>query len=342
MMWLECGLKEIGLLVFPGVQALDVSGPLDVFAEANRFLPAAQHYQLRVLGTVPTAITCSNGMRIEPHQGYAQIAEPAFDLLLVAGGPDLPQHSPDPLLASWLMRACAGAARYGSICNGAFLLGAAGLLDGRTVTTHWSDAAKLAQRFRRTQVEFDRIYVKDGPLYTSAGVTAGIDLSLALVAEDHGRELALNVAKRLVVFMQRSGGQSQFSPYLAPYVADASPVAAAQDYVLRHIGDDLSVQVLAGVVAMSVRHFARVFAREVGISPAEFVARARVDAARRQLEHSSAPLKTIAYACGFRNPEQMRAAFTRYVGISASQYRANFNRDGAQVAEAQGLDSSGP
>ncbi len=324
-------MKRIGLLVFPGVQALDVSGPLDVFAEANRFLPAHQHYTLTVVGTQAEAIVCSNGMTLVPHHGYRQIDQPDFELLLVAGGPDLPQRAPETALDLWLRRACTRAARYGSICNGAFLLGAAGLLDGCTVTTHWSDAAKLAQRFARARVEFDRIYVKDDRLYTSAGVTAGIDLTLGLVAEDHGHELALNVAKRLVVFMQRSGGQSQFSPYLAPYVAAHSPVAAVQDYVLRHIGDDLSVQVLAGAAAMSVRHFSRVFARDVGMSPAEFVARARVDAARRQLEHSTAPLKTIAFACGFRNPEQMRAAFARYVGVSAGQYRENFSAAAGQA-----------
>ncbi len=318
-------MKRIGLLIFPGVQSLDVSGPLDVFAEANRFLAAHQHYVLNVIGTDAAPFACSNGMTLVAHQDYRQIDQPDFDLMLVAGGPDLPQRAPEAELELWLRRACANAARYGSICNGAFLLGAAGLLDGCTVTTHWSDAAKLAQRYTRTHVEFDRIYVKDGRLYTSAGVTAGIDLSLALVAEDHGHELALNVAKRLVVFMQRSGGQSQFSPYLAPYVAANSPVAAAQDYVLRHIGDDLSVQVLAGAAAMSVRHFSRVFVRDVGMSPAEFVARARVDAARRQLEHSAAPLKTIAFACGFSSAEQMRAAFSRYVGVSAGQYRENFS-----------------
>ncbi len=203
---------RIGLLVFPGVQALDVSGPLDVFVEANRFLLPPQHYALSVVGTVAGPLACSNGMQIVPHAHYRDLARPEFDLLLVAGGPELPQRAADPQLNAWLLQASARAGRFGSICNGAFLLGHAGLLDGCTVTTHWSDAAYLAQCFPHAQVDFDRIYVKHGRLYTSAGVTAGIDLSLFLVAEDHGQEVALNVAKRLVVFMQRSGGQSQFSP----------------------------------------------------------------------------------------------------------------------------------
>jgi transcriptional regulator GlxA family with amidase domain len=315
---------RVGLLVFPGVQSLDLSGPMDVFAEANRFLPAAAHYALTVVGTEAGPFACSSGLQLVPQVSYQQIPAPDFDLLLVTGGPELPQRPPDARLSAWLQLASRRAQRFGSICNGAFLLGHAGLLDGCTVTTHWSDAAHLAQAFPLAQVDFDRIYVKHQRLYTSAGVTAGIDLSLFLVAEDHGQDVALNAAKRLVVFMQRSGGQSQFSPYLTPHMADNSPVAVCRQYVQDHIGDDLSVEVLAREVAMSPRHFARVFVREARVTPAEFVTRARVDAARVKLENSAAPLKTVAFECGFGNADQMRGAFMRYVGVSAKQYRENF------------------
>lgn len=316
-------MKTVAIVVFPGVQSLDVSGPMDVFAEANRFLLPAQHYQLELIGLTRGAVPCSNGMALLPQRHYADVADPP-DLLLVAGGPALPgQHEPGEALA-WLRVMCGRAQRYGSICNGTFLLARAGLLQGATVTTHWNDAPALAARYPKLRVEADRLYVQDGRLHTSAGVTAGIDLALYLLAQDAGPDVALNVAKRLVVFMQRAGGQSQFSPFLTPFVQETSAVAQVQQHVLAHLDADLGLAALAAVANMSRRNFSRVFLRDAGVTPAEFVERVRVDAARARLERDARPLKTIAFECGFRDARHLREVFMRRLGVSPSQYRASF------------------
>lgn len=315
--------NTVSLLAFPGVQSLDVSGPLDVFAEANRFLPTQDQYRIEVLGVERGLMACSNGMLIQAQRHYSE-SDGDVDLLLVAGGPALPQQDFGPELHAWLRAATPRARRYGSICNGALLLGRSGLLDGKHVTTHWNDAAALAALCPSARVEPDRLFIQDGALYTSAGVTAGIDLSLYLLAQDHGGEVALNVAKRLVVFTQRAGGQSQFSPFLTPYVEATSAVAQVQDYVLSHLAQDLSVAVLAGVAGMSTRSFSRLFVRDARATPADFVESARVDAARVMLENSTVPLKTIAYQCGLRDAHHLRDVFQRRLGVSAQQYRQHF------------------
>ncbi|MFJ2995354.1 GlxA family transcriptional regulator [Pandoraea sp. NPDC087047] len=318
-------IRNVALLVFPGVQSLDVSGPLDVFAEANRFLLPGDHYQTEVIGTQHGAIACSNGMTLLPRRHYQDVGG-HVDLLLVAGGPSLLTDDLGPNVYRWLNDRVPHARRYGSICNGALILAAAGLLDGKRVTTHWNDVDVLAERAPGANIEVDRLFVQDGSLYTSAGVTAGIDLSLHLLAQDHGQEVALNVAKRLVVFTQRAGGQSQFSPYLTPYAEPNSPVAQVQQYVLKHLADPLSVGDLASVAKMSVRNFSRVFARDAGVTPADFVSAARVDAARVMLENGNAPLKTVAWECGFGDPHNMRKVFQRRFGVSPQQYREHFGQ----------------
>ncbi|MEO6918589.1 MAG: GlxA family transcriptional regulator [Collimonas sp.] len=317
-------MPTIAILVFPGVQALDVSGPMDVFAEANRFLAPEDHYRLVVIGSERGMLCCSNGLQISAHKHYSE-ADESYDLVLVAGGPDLPRQPRDEALSAWLVRIAAGSARIGSICNGAFLLARAGLLEGKTVTTHWNDGPALAALFPSTVVDADRIFLRDGKLYSSAGVTAGIDLSLYLLFEDFGPELSLNVAKRLVVFMQRRGGQSQFSPYLTPYVEELSVTGQVQQYVQAHLQADLTVEALARHVTMSARNFARVFVKEAKMTPADFIEGARMDAARALLESSGEPLKTIAFSCGFRNRDHMRAVFMKRLGITAMQYRVNFS-----------------
>ncbi|WP_394780434.1 GlxA family transcriptional regulator [Undibacterium sp.] len=316
-------MPTLAILVFPGVQALDVSGPLDVFSEANRFLTREHQYQLQVLGTERGMMQCSNGMPIAAHRHYSEATE-AFDFILVAGGPELPRRPRDEALSAWLHAAALRSRHHGSICNGAFLLGHAGLLDGKTVTTHWNDVAALARLFPETTVDGDRIYAQDGNLFTSAGVTAGIDLSLYLLSRESGAEVSLNVAKRLVVFTQRRGGQSQFSPYLTPYVEETSPVNVVQQHVLAHLEQELSVESLAAIVAMSPRNFARVFARDAKVTPAEFIESARLDAARALLESTQEPIKRVAHRCGFSNVNQMRAVFVKRLGVTAAQYRANF------------------
>ncbi|MEZ5702786.1 MAG: helix-turn-helix domain-containing protein [Burkholderiaceae bacterium] len=297
----------------------------DVFAEANRFLPPAHQYQSTIIGIEPGPVSCSNGARLLPHLPYMEAeANRPFDLLLVAGGPSVVnQVFPDEFL-SWLSQAAARAVRFGSICNGAFVLARAGLLAGRTVTTHWSDAQALAKLCPTAKVQPDRLYVCEENLCTSAGVTAGIDLALFLLAKDQGQALAMDVAKRLVVYAQRAGGQSQFSPHLAPLLEPDSPIEHVRQHVLANLTASLEVADLARVAKMSPRHFSRVFARETKVPPAEFVELARLDAARRHLEHAKKPLKTIAADCGFRDGQHMRDAFQRRLGISPQQYRSSF------------------
>jgi transcriptional regulator GlxA family with amidase domain len=300
-------MKTVALAIFPGVQALDVAGPLDVFAEANAFVPAGAGYAITVVGEEARPVRASNGMLITPDVTFDD-AEARFDRLLVAGGPALPTEGCDARLADWLAATAPNCAQYGSICTGAFALGRAGLIDDRTVTTHWSDARALAEQFPRARVEYDRIYIRDGALVTSAGVTAGIDLGLALVHEDHGAEVALAVAKRLVVVAQRQGGQSQFSPFLVAPLKAESPI----------------VEAMAAVAGMSARTFARVFKQETGLTPADFVEGARIDAARNRLEGQDLAIKVVAYECGFRNAEHMRLAFLRRLGLTPTEYRARF------------------
>jgi len=315
--------RTLAVVVFPGVQSLDVTGPMDVFAEANSFLPPDAQYRLEVIGVERGWLACSNGLAIQAHRHFSEAVE-RCDLLLCAGGPSLPGLDFGDDFHAWLRGASARAGRFGSICNGAFMLARAGLLDGRTVTTHWSDAPALAALCPAARVEADRLYVQDDRLFTSAGVTAGIDLSLYLLSQDHGAQVALKVAKRLVVFTQRSGGQSQFSPYLAPHAEASSPVAQVQQYVLAHLTGDLSIAELARAANMSARNFSRVFARETQVTPAEFVERARVDAARVMLESGGAPLKTVAYECGFRDAHHMRSVFQRRLGVTPQQFRRHF------------------
>jgi transcriptional regulator GlxA family with amidase domain len=323
-------MLSVALLVFPGVQALDVFGPTDVFSEANRFLLPEAQYRLELIATEHGAVPCSSGVRIGADRYFEEAAAP-YDLLLVAGGPSL-VHQPLPdAVHAWLREASQRAHRFGSICNGALTLARAGLLENRTVTTHWNDAGALAAMCPTSNVELDRIFIQDDNLYTSAGVTAGIDLCLYLLAQDHGPEVALNVAKRLVVFVQRAGGQSQFSPYLTPYAEASSPIAQVQQYVLGHLEDDLSVEVLASIAKMSKRNFARIFVRDTGVTPAEFVESARIDAARVMLENSTVPLKTVAFQCGMRDADHLRVAFRRKLGTTPQQYRSHFGAVAART-----------
>jgi transcriptional regulator GlxA family with amidase domain len=316
--------RKVAIAVHEGVQALDVAGPVDVFSEANGFVPRDARYETLLIGTSREPIRASNGMRMMADLTFEEAAG-EFDISLVAGGPALPEAEADPRLTSWLRKGPESAGLYGSICTGAFALGHAGLLDGRMVTTHWQNAQQLAARFPAARVVPDRIYVRDGRMVTSAGVSAGIDLALSLVGEHHGPKTAVAVAKRLVVVAQRQGGQSQFSPYLTPIHGD-SPIARIQAHVMEHIGDRHSLQSLAVVAGMSSRNLARHCVQETGVTPHEFVERARIDAARMRLEADDTALKAVAFECGFGTADRMRVVFTERLGISPAQYRASFRR----------------
>src|SRR6266702_4301292 len=316
-------MPSVAIAIFPGVQALDVAGPLDVFAEANLFIDGKDRYEVALLAADSEPLRASNGIRLVADETFDQ-QRSTFDLALIAGGPALPESTPDARLTAWLANVASQCERYGSICTGAFALGHAGLLDDRNVTTHWQHAQQLAAQFPKARVDFDRIYLRDERLVTSAGVTAGIDLALALVTEDHGPQTALKVAKRLVVFSQRQGGQSQFSPYLTAPADETSPVARVQAHVMERIRERFTVKQLADVAGMSARNFARVFVQETQVTPHEFVERARVDTARKLLESSGAALKTIAYDCGFGTADRMRIVFTKRIGVTPMQYRERF------------------
>ncbi|MDB5311721.1 MAG: transcriptional regulator, AraC family with amidase-like domain [Gemmataceae bacterium] len=313
----------VSVVAPPGVQLIDVSGPLDVFAEANAQL-GREVYRLEVVGTMPGPLRSSSGVRLIPDRitGAAPSSRP--DTLLVAGAPGLPAHRPEAALLDWLRLEVKGIRRYGSVCSGAFLLAAAGVLDGRRVTTHWAVADRLAREFPSLAVEKDALYVRDGPVRTAAGVTAGMDLALALVEEDVGRVVALNVAAQLVMFFKRPGGQLQFSRAGGAAPSGRSALQELQRWVAAHPAEAHTVPSLAGRVGLSTRHFARLFRSETGISPAAWVEAARVEAARGLLEASACSPKQVAARCGFADVNVLRRAFRRHVGVTPVEYRNRF------------------
>ena len=315
--------KQVAFVIHDGVQALDVAGPLDVFAEANAFLSGGTGYYCSLVAASTAPVRASNGMPLAAHLSFAEATQP-FDTVLVAGGPALPEGPADDAMSAWLRRAAASARRYGSICTGTFALGHAGLLDGRIVTTHWQNTTRLAAMFPSARIQQDRIHTRDGRLVTSAGVTAGIDLALALVTEDYGAAVSLLCAKRLVVVAQRQGGQSQFSPLLLPPADPATPLGRVQAYVMEHLGEKLTVERLATIAGISTRGIARSFVEQLGVTPHGYVESVRLDHARNLLEATDLALKAIAFECGFGNPEQMRAAFQRRLGLSPLRYRESF------------------
>lgn len=315
--------RDVAIVIFEGVQALDVAGPLDVFAVANGFLPEEDRYRFALVAGHTQPVRSSNGMRMAADLSFAQ-AERAFDTVLVAGGPDLPDSAADDAMSAWLQTWGVQARRYGSICTGAFALGRAGLLDGRTVTTHWLCSAQLAAQFPQARVEHNRIHARDDRLVSSAGITAGIDLSLALVGEDHGAALSLACAKALVVVAQRQGGQSQFSPLLLPVGDPETPLGKVQTHVMDHLREAFPVERLADIAGVSPRSIARLFVRELGVTPHEYVEGVRLDQARNLLESCDMALKAVAFDCGFASPDQMRSAFQRRLNVTPQQYRASF------------------
>ncbi|MBK5511434.1 GlxA family transcriptional regulator [Pseudomonas sp. TH15] len=316
-------MKTVAMVLFPNFLLLDMAGPMEVFSVANRYLKPESHYQLTTLGTELGPLRASNGVLVHTDRHIDQ-AQEHYDLLLVPGGPGAYNEKSEPLLA-WLRGAVARAERYGSICTGAFVLGYAGLLDGFRVTTHWHYTERLIKGFPKATVQTDQIFVEDRNLITSGGVTAGIDLALAVVAQDHGKKVAQDVAKVLLVVMKRQGGQAQFSPLMAAVAPHETPITRVQNYVLEHLDEAFSIERMASLANMSSRHFARLFAREVNMTPMEFLQSARIDRARNLLETSDAPLKTVAYKSGFGSVRHMRFLFSEKLGLTPAQYREQFS-----------------
>jgi transcriptional regulator GlxA family with amidase domain len=312
-------VRRIAIVVYPGLQTLDVVGPVEVFHQAARIV--AHAYEIVLVGDEAST---TSGLTLGPIRPRRSITGP-IDTLMVAGGYGVRDAQHDKELVDWVRGAASRSRRVTSVCSGAFVLAAAGLLDGRRATTHWGWTDQLARRYPAIDVDPDPIYVRDGDVWTSAGVTAGMDLSLALVEDDLGAEVALDVARRLVLFARRPGGQAQFSVQLAAQAVGPGPLQELQTWIAENVSADLSVAALARHSHMAPRTLARAFAREVGMTPASYVESVRVEQARARLESGSAPLATIARACGFGTAETMRRAFHRRLGVSPADYRSRFH-----------------
>lgn len=315
--------RTVAVLAMPGVQLLDVSGPLDVFAEAN-VRTTRDTYRLEVVASVPGDVRSSSGTRLVPDRIIGECDGGSIDTLLVAGCPNLAETPPAAAVLQWLRDTAPRTRRYGSVCTGAFLLAQAGLLDGKRITTHWAVADRLAEAFPAITVDADAIHVRDGKLRTAAGVTAGLDLALALVEEDLGREIAMKVAGQLVMFFKRPGGQMQFSRKGESLPAGRSVLQEVQRFVAANPSSDHSIPRLAERASLSPRHFARLFHSEVGITPAAWVEAARVTAARQLLEAGREAPKQVAVRCGFANADTLRRAFARHVGVTPAEYRRRY------------------
>ncbi|GAB6843649.1 transcriptional regulator GlxA family with amidase domain [Methylorubrum rhodinum] len=320
---MEPRVITVGIVAPAGSQALDIVGPVDAFAQAGKIPDNPVRYAISLLGTAPGPITASSGLRLMPDRLIGETNE-LFDTLLVAGSPDIEALSLETAAAAWLADMAPVTRRIASICNGAFLLGAAGLLMGRRATTHWQSADTLANRFPDTRVEHDRTFVRDGHIYSSAGVTAGIDLALALIEQDCGPTVSLAVAHALAVCLRRPGGQSQFSMHLWAQLSESSPLGALSDFVLDNLSADLSVERLARQASMSRRSLTRLFHEALKTTPARFVEAARVEAARSLLEAGSLSIQQVSHHCGFGSIDTMRRAFIRHLTVSPAGYRQRF------------------
>jgi transcriptional regulator GlxA family with amidase domain len=317
--------RRVVLVAYPDIQALDLVGPLEVFSTANRQLvPEPPPYATEVVTTTGAAARTTSGLSIAADSAIDACTGP-IDTLVIVGGDGAAEAIGDEALIDWIRAAAGRSRRVTSVCSGAFLLAQAGLLDGRRATTHWSACDLLARVAPTATVEPDPIFVRDGDLWTSAGVTAGMDLALALLEEDLGAERARAVARWLVLFVQRPGGQSQFSAQLAAQRPERDALRDLDAWMADHLDADLSVPALARHVGMSTRNFARTFRAEVGITPAAHVEQLRVEAARRLLETTDRGLPDIARACGFGTVETLHRAFQRQVQVTPGAYRRRFS-----------------
>jgi len=318
---------RIALFAYPDVQALDLSGPLEMLARATRVLRDEGRpqpgYSLTVVGTRTGPITASSGFRFLPDVAFRSFRGDV-DTLIVVGGRGIDSFLGDKAVLDWLRRMAGKVRRLASVCTGAFLLAEAGLLDGRTATTHWSRASELAKRYPKVRVEEDRIWVRDGNIYSSAGVSAGMDLTLALIEEDLGSEVALAVARAMVMYLRRPGDQSQYSAPLRLQAAQTPSLRELVSWAAEHPATDLSVAALARRIGKSPRHLTRLFRRELGVAPGEAVEQLRLEAARRALQQTAAGLKDVASRCGFGSAEVLRRAFIRELHVAPSAYRARF------------------
>jgi transcriptional regulator GlxA family with amidase domain len=320
--------STIVILGYDGVQLLDLTGPIEVF-EAARQRGAA--YRVVVASPNGGDITAGSGTRLGADRSFAELP-PVIDTLVVPGAPDWRSIVADSEIVGTVAAVARRSRRTASVCAGAFVLAAAGLLDGRRATTHWELAGELARAYPDVSLDADAIFLVDGPIHTSAGITAGIDLCLAMVEADHGAEMAREVARHLVVFMQRPGGQAQFSVRLDLSATARSSLRQVLDEVADDPTGDHSLEALSERAGFSVRHLTRVFQRELGITPGRYVESVRVEAAKARLQRSDESLSTIARACGFGSDETMRRVFWRELSTTPAAYRERFRTTGARTA----------
>ncbi|MET9324131.1 GlxA family transcriptional regulator [Streptomyces sp. NPDC003038] len=320
---------RVVIAVFPDVDLLDVTGPAEVFALANRETSGRAGYQVRLAGPAAGEVRTSAGVRLIADLAFDQVGG-QVDTLLVPGAVDMTDDGPlariDTDVVAWVKETAPHARRVASVCVGAHVLAAAGLLDGRTATTHWSTAAQLAADYPAVTVDPDPIFVRTdrGRVWTGAGISACLDLALALVAEDQGEDVALAVARQLVMYLRRQGGQSQFSVPLSRPAASRRDIDELRLWIADHLDEDLSAEALAVRMRLSERHFARVFKQETGASPAAYVEAARVEVARRLLETTDCPLNQVAATAGLGSAETLHRAFKRQLATTPAAYRRRF------------------
>jgi transcriptional regulator GlxA family with amidase domain len=324
--------KTVAILALPGVQLLDVSGPLDVFAQANLEV-GKEFYALQVVACESGPIRSSSGVRLLPDWVACERDE-RIDTLLVAGAPNAEHASLAADVLAWLRAVAMRSRRYGSVCTGAFVLAATGLLDGRNITTHWAAVEPLARRYPSIKIDQDALYVRDGKLRTAAGVTAGLDLALALVEEDLGRDIARRVAAQLVMYFKRRGGQLQFSRKGEAEVTGRSVLQEVQRWVAANPELGHNITNMAKHAGLSPRHFARLFHAEIGMTPAAWVESTRIATARALLEGGHDAPKQVAAKCGFANADTLRRTFTKHVGVTPVEYRRHHTHISSQVKES--------
>ena len=322
-------IRKVAVVAFPDCQPLDVVGPHQVFASATELQRTRRArdagYELTLYTPAGAPIRGELGLTLAADARLETLSRRSdIHTLVVAGGLGARKAVAQPRIVEQVRRAAERAQRVTSVCTGSFVLAAAGLLDGKRATTHWAHCGALARKFPAVTVETAPIFVREGNVWTSAGVTAGIDLALALVEDDLGREVAAEIARWLVVFVRRAGGQAQFSAQLAVHAAERTPLRELMAYIVEHPEADLDVPSLAKRVHMSVRHFARLFRAETGVSPASYVERVRTETARRLLETSDRSVEEVATLSGFGTPETLRRAFARRLRLSPREYRARF------------------
>jgi len=338
----ESPTRKIAMVGFEGIQLLDVTGPLEVFSRASRLLlesgrASAQPYQVLFVAKEAGPVETSSGLALIAQRALRDLGP--VDTVLVSGGAGTAAALEDVALVDWIREYLPRARRYGAVCTGGLLLARAGLLEGRRVTTHWAFLRSLAELTPSTRVEPDAIFVRDGRLWTSAGVTAGMDMALAMVEGDWGRKLALDVAQQLVMHLQRAGGSSQVSASLAAQArAVDGRFRQLATWVSENLAEELSIQSMAAQAGMSVRHFARCFNEEIGMTPAKYVERVRFEAAQQLLAQTDATAERVAESCGFGSAETLRRVFLRRTGLGPAAYRLRARRAASHGEASQGAN----